>query len=74
MKKSVIQDFLDRLPEGAEVAVTGKGQSFFFEGQILADDRKHILISDGQSLQVAAISEIGTINYALPDALLEVIV
>jgi hypothetical protein len=67
MEQSVLQDFISRLPEGADVAVAGKDQAFFFEGQILAQDETHIEISDGESVQLVAISEIGHINYALPD-------
>jgi hypothetical protein len=73
MEQSVLQDLLNRLPEGADVAVTGKAQSFFFEGQILNRDETHILISDGESLQFVAISEIGHINWAMPDSPLEIV-
>ena len=70
-KRSALEDFLIRLPVGADVAVTS--DSFYFTGQILNHDRTHLIISDGESIQLVKIAKIDDINYCLPDIPLEIV-
>lgn len=71
MQKSTFSDYMDRLPKGADVAVTSG--HFYFSGQILNYDQKHLIISDGESLQLVRIGAIDDINYCLPDGPLEIV-
>lgn len=62
---STLDDFIGRLPSGSDVAITGDG--FHFEGQILARDERHLIICDGEGLQLVRVGAIDHINYCIPD-------
>ena len=53
MKESTFQNFMKRLPKGAEVVAENK--NFYYNGQILDYDETHFLIADGESMQLIRI-------------------
>lgn len=71
MQESTFSEYMGRLPKGADVAVTSG--DFYFSGQILSYDKKHLIISDGESIQLVRIGAIDDINYCLPDIPLEIV-
>ena len=72
MKESAFENFMKRLPTGADIMASGK--EFDYEGQILFRDETHIIIGDGESIQLVRIDVINDLNYVLPDAPLEIMV
>ena len=62
---SALENFLDRIPKGAEIAV--HGEDLFFEGEVLDVDGIHILLSDGGGLYLILIEVIETFLFVPPD-------